>query len=127
MKLAIKPDTGTVAISQPEAPVSHSLAETSITPYNFWTMKPSIALNAHRAEIREIVKTHKKIQKPANESLRAFSCLSHLMIQTKAVGAIDGLSLNFISACQISKASCIRNQLLGEPPTTQSPHTSRNP
>ena len=59
-----------------------------------------------------------KIQKPANENLRALWRFSVLMIQTKAVGANDGFSLNFLSACQISKASCIRSQLSGEPPTT---------
>ena len=35
--------------------------------------------------------------------------MSVLIIQTKAVGAIDGFSLNFTSACHISKASCIRS------------------
>jgi hypothetical protein len=59
-----------------------------------------------------------KIQKPADESLRAFPFLSDLMIQTKAVGGIDRLSLNLISVDEISGAGCIRNQLSGEPPTT---------
>jgi uncharacterized protein (UPF0332 family) len=52
------------------------------------------------------------------DAARAFSHFSVLIIQTKAVGANDGFSLNFISACQISNASCIRSQLSGEPPTT---------
>jgi len=52
---------GKATVSQPMARIRQKLAETSIKPYTLHTMKPSVALNAHRAEIREIVRTHRAI------------------------------------------------------------------
>jgi hypothetical protein len=52
---------GNLTVSQPVARISQKLGETSIATYNFQTMKPSVALNAHRPEIREIVLTHRTI------------------------------------------------------------------
>lgn len=39
--------------------ISLKLAESLDYPYTFRTMKPSVALNAHRAEIREIILAHR--------------------------------------------------------------------